>query len=333
MRIAVVGAGAIGAFVGACVARGGTETHLVARGEHLAAMRTRGVRVTGPEGDFRVDVHATDDPREIGTVDVIFLGLKAYSYAGAGRLLKPLMGPQTGVIAAQNGIPWWYFHGHGGPLDGRRLESVDPGGAVSATIPAERAIGCVVYPATELAAPGVVRHIEGNRISIGEPDRTDSERCRRVCEAMTAGGLKCRVSKDLRGEIWVKLLGNATFNPLSALTGATMAELCAFAPTRELLAEMMGEVAAVAEAVGYPPRISIERRLEGAESVGEHKTSMLQDLEAGKRLELDVLVGAVLEIGAMVGVDLPRLRAVHAATALLDRGRRNVMSTARSPAA
>jgi 2-dehydropantoate 2-reductase len=333
MRIAVVGAGAIGAFVGACVARGGTETHLVARGEHLAAMRTRGVRVTGPEGDFRVEVHATDDPREIGTVDVIFLGLKAYSYAGAGRLLKPLMGPQTGVIAAQNGIPWWYFHGHGGPLDGRRLESVDPGGAVSATIPAERAIGCVVYPATELAAPGVVRHIEGNRISIGEPDRTDSERCRRVCEAMTAGGLKCRVSKDLRGEIWVKLLGNATFNPLSALTGATMAELCAFAPTRELLAEMMGEVAAVAEAVGYPPRISIERRLEGAESVGEHKTSMLQDLEAGKRLELDVLVGAVLEIGAMVGVDLPRLRAVHAATALLDRGRRNVMSTARSPAA
>lgn len=319
MRIAVVGAGAIGAFVGACLARGGTETHLVARGEHLEAMRTGGVRVIGPAGEFQVDVHATGDAREIGIVDVVFLCLKAYSYAGAGDLLQPLMGPRTAVMAAQNGIPWWYFHGHGGPHEGRRLESVDPGGAVSATIPAERAIGCVVYPAAELVAPGVVRHIEGNRLSIGEPDRSDSERCRRVSEALTAGGLKGRVTKDLRSEIWVKLLGNATLNPLSALTGATMAELCAFAPTRALLAEMMREVAAVAEAVGCPPRISIERRLEGAEAVGDHKTSMLQDLEAGKRLELEALVEAVLEIGALVDVDLPRMRAVHAATALLGR--------------
>ncbi len=322
MRIAVVGAGAIGAFVGACLARGGAETHLVARGAHLDAMRRDGVRVVGPVGDFHVDVHATDDPREIGPVDFVFLGLKAYSYARAGELLEPLLGAQTATIAAQNGIPWWYLHGHGGPLDGRRLESVDPGGAVTATIPVERAIGCVVYPAAELAAPGVVRHIEGDRLSIGEPDRSDSERCRRVSEAMTAGGLKCRVTNDLRGEIWVKLLGNATFNPLSALTGATMAELCAFAPTRALLADMMREVAAVAEAVGYPPRISIERRLEAAEGVGDHKTSMLQDLEAGKRLELEVLVEAVLEIGALLGLDLPRLRTVHAATALLDRRRR-----------
>jgi 2-dehydropantoate 2-reductase len=322
MRVAVVGAGAIGAFVGACLARGGTKTHLVARGEHLEAMRAGGVRVVGPAGDFQVDVHATDDPRDIGPVDVVFLGLKAYSYAEAGDLLEPLLGPETAVIAAQNGVPWWYFHGHGGPFDGRRLETVDPGGAVSATIPAERAIGCVVYPATELAAPGVVRHVEGNRLSIGEPNRADSERCRRMCEAMTAGGLKCRLAKDLRAEIWVKLLGNATFNPLSALTGATMAELCAFAPTRAILADMMGEVAAVAEAVGCSLRISIERRLEAAEGVGDHKTSMLQDLEAGKRLELEVLVEAVLEIGAMVDLDLPRLRAVHAATALLDRRRR-----------
>ena len=321
MRIAVVGAGAIGAYVGACLARGGTETHLVARGAHLAAMRAGGVRVIGPADEFQVDVHATDDPRDIGHVDVVFLGLKAYSYAGAGELLAPLLGPETAVVAAQNGIPWWYFHGHGGPFDGRRVESVDPGGAVTAVIPFARAIGCVVYPATELAAPGVVRHIEGNRLSLGEPDRSDSERCRRICEAVTAGGLKCRVTKDLRGEIWVKLLGNATLNPLSALTGATMVELCAFPPTRQLLAEMMGEVAAVAEAAGYPPRISVERRLEGAEAVGEHKTSMLQDLEAGKRLELEVLVEAVLEIGALVDVDLPRLGAVHAATALLDQTR------------
>lgn len=322
MRIAVVGAGAIGAFVGACLSRGGTETHLIARGEHLEAMRTSGVRVIGRAGDFQVGVHATGDPREIGVVDVVFLALKAYSYAGAGDLLEPLMGPHTAVIAAQNGIPWWYFHGHGGPFDGRRLESVDPGGAVSAAIPAERAIGCVVYPAAELAAPGVVRHIEGNRLSLGEPDRSDSERCRRVSEAMIAGGFKSRVTKDLRSEIWVKLLGNATFNPLSAVTGATMAELCAFAPTRALLADMMAEVATVAEAVGCPPRISIERRLEGAEGVGDHRTSMLQDLEAGRPLELGVLVEAVLEIGAMMDVDLPRLRAVYAATALLDRRHR-----------
>ena len=327
MRFAVVGAGAIGAFVGACLARGGTETHLVARGPHLAAMQERGVRVTGPTGDFQVDVHATDDPRDIGPVDVVFLGLKAYSYAQAGELLEPLLGQSTAVIAAQNGIPWWYFHKHGGQFDGRRLDSVDPGGAVSAAIPADRALGCVVYPATELAAPGVVRHVEGNRLSIGEPDRSDSETCRRVCEAMTAGGLKCRVTKDLRAEIWVKLLGNATFNPLSALTGATMAQLCAFGPTRALLAEMMGEVAAVAEAVGCPPRISIERRLEAAEGVGDHKTSMLQDLEAGKRLELEVLVEAVLEIGALVGLDLPRLQSVHAATALLERRRRSVSAS------
>jgi 2-dehydropantoate 2-reductase len=325
MKVAVVGAGAIGAYVGACLARGGTETHLVARGEHLEAMRAGGVRVVSGAGDFQVDLHATDDPREIGTVDVVFLGLKAYSYAGAGPLLEPLLGPETPVIAAQNGIPWWYFYGHGGPYDGRRLESVDPGGAVTATIATERAIGCVVYPAAELAAPGVVRHIEGNRLSIGEPDRSDSERCRRVCGAMSAGGLKCRVTRDLRAEIWVKLLGNATFNPLSALTRATMADLCAFPPTRELLAEMMGEVAAVADAVGYPPRISVERRLEGAEGVGNHKTSMLQDLEAGKRLELEVLVGAVLEIGGIVGVELPRLGAVHAAAALLDPGRASTL--------
>jgi 2-dehydropantoate 2-reductase len=290
-------------------------------------MRRRGVRVLSPSGDFQVGVHATGDPREIGAVDVVFLGLKAYAYAEAGPLLDPLLGPHTSVIAAQNGIPWWYFHAHGGPFDGRRLESVDPGGAVSATIPAERAIGCVVYPATELAAPGVVRHVEGNRLSIGEPDRSESERCARVSEAMTAGGLKCRVTKNLRAEIWVKLLGNATLNPLSALTGATMAELCAFGPTRALLAETMAEVAKVAEGVGCAPRISIERRLEAAEGVGDHKTSMLQDLEAGKRLELEVLVEAVLEIGAMVDVDLPMLRCVHAATALLDRKRRGTSAT------
>ncbi len=322
MKVAVVGAGAIGAFVGACLARGGTETHLVARGPHLEAMRRDGVRVTGALGDFTVEVPATDRPDAIGPVDTVFLGLKAYAYADAGELLAPLLGPETAVVAAQNGIPWWYFQSHGGPLDGHRLESVDPGGAVSAVISPERAIGCVVYPATELAAPGVVHHIEGTRLSLGEPDRSASERCTALAEALKAGGLKARVVPDLREEIWVKLLGNATFNPLSALTGATMAQLCGFPETRALVGAMMEELLALARALGCEPRVSIERRLEGAAAVGDHKTSMLQDLEAGRRLELDVLSAAVLELGELTGVELPMVRAVHAATALLDQVRR-----------
>lgn len=242
MKVAVLGAGAIGAFVGACLARGGTETHLVARGAHLEAMRRDGVRVTGALGEFTVHVPATDRPDAIGPVDTVFLGLKAYAYADAGALLAPLLGPDTAVVAAQNGIPWWYFHGHGGPLDGHRLESVDPGGAVSAVIAPARVIGCVVYPATELAAPGIVHHIEGTRLSLGEPDRSTSERCTALAAALKAGGLKARVVRDLREEIWVKLLGNATFNPLSALTGATMAQLCAFPQTRALVGAMMQEL-------------------------------------------------------------------------------------------
>jgi 2-dehydropantoate 2-reductase len=322
VKVAVVGAGAIGAFVGACLARGGTETHLVARGPHLEAMRRDGVRVTGAIGDFSVEVPATGRPDTIGPVDVVFLGLKAYAYADAGELLAPLLGPETAVVAAQNGVPWWYFQGHGGPFDGHRLESVDPGGAVSAVIAPERVIGCVVYPAAELAAPGVVRHIEGTRLSLGEPDRSASERCTDLAQALKAGGLKARVVRELREEIWVKLMGNATFNPLSALTGATMAQLCEFPETRALAGAMMEELLELARALGCEPRVSIERRLEGASAVGDHKTSMLQDLEAGRRLELDVLSTAVLELGELTGVELPMIRAVHAATALLDQLRR-----------
>ena len=319
MKVAVVGAGAIGAFVGACLARGGTETHLLARGPHLEAMRRDGVRVTGAIGEFTVQVPATDRPDAIGPVDTVFLGLKAYAYADAGELLAPLLGPETAVVAAQNGIPWWYFHGHGGPFDGRRLESIDPGGAVSAVIAPERVIGCVVYPAAELAAPGVVHHIEGTRLSLGEPDRSTGARCTALAEALNAGGLKARVVRDLREEIWVKLMGNATFNPLSALTGATMAQLCGFPATRALAGAMMEELLALARALGCEPRVSIERRLEGAAAVGDHKTSMLQDLETGRRLELDVLSSAILELGELTGVELPMVRAVHAMTALLDQ--------------
>lgn len=317
MKVAVVGAGAIGAYVGAALHRAGADVHLIARGAHLAAMKEQGVRVLSPRGDFTARVHATDDPSAIGPVDYVFLGLKANSYATCGPLVHPLLGEETAVVAAQNGIPWWYFHGLKGPYEGRRLESVDPGGAVSAVLPPERAIGCVVYAATQLQGPGVVRHLEGTRFSIGEPDTTDSARCEEFSAAMKAGGLKCPVEADIRNDVWIKLLGNIAFNPLSALSRATMAQICRHQDTRALVATMMRETLAVAEAVGCRPDISIEKRLAGAERVGDHKTSTLQDLESGKPMELDVLLTAVVELAELTGTPVPKLCAIHAVTDLL----------------
>ncbi|MFD8567518.1 2-dehydropantoate 2-reductase [Streptomyces sp. NPDC059639] len=322
MKVAVLGAGAIGAYVGAALHRAGADVHLVARGPHLAAMRRDGVRVSSPRGDFTARVHATDDPADIGPVDHVFLGLKATSYAACGPLIEPLLHARTSVIAAQNGIPWWYFHGHGGPHDGHRLDSVDPGGAVSAVLAPERAIGCVVYAATELAAPGVVRHLEGTRFSIGEPDRTVSARSVEFSDAMRAGGLKCPVEPELRADIWIKLLGNISFNPISALVRATMRQMCRHGGTRRVIEVMMTETLEVAAALGCRPDISVERRLAGAERVGDHRTSTLQDLERGKPLELDVLLAAVVELADITGVEVPTLRTVHALSDLLAHGMR-----------
>ncbi|MCC8244568.1 2-dehydropantoate 2-reductase [Saccharothrix luteola] len=320
MKVAVLGAGAIGAYVGAALHRAGVEVHLVARGAHLEAMRRHGVRVHSPRGDFTAAPHATDDPAEIGHVDYVFLGLKAHQYAACGPLITPLLGPDTAVVAAQNGIPWWYFHGLAGhPLEGARVEAVDPGGSVSAVLDTRRAIGCVVYCSTEIEAPGVIRHVEGTRFALGEPDRTASQRCADLSEAMVAGGLKAPIEPDLRDDIWVKLMGNVAFNPLSALTRATMAEMCEHRDTRELVALMMAETIAVARAVGCHPRVSIEKRIAGAHRVGHHKTSMLQDLEAGKALETDAIIGAVVEIARLTGVAAPTLRSVYAAIDLLGR--------------
>ena len=317
MRTAVLGAGAIGAYVGAALARGGTEVHLIARGAHLEALRRDGVRVLSPRGDFEARPPATDDPSEVGPVDFVFLGLKANSYASAGPLLEPLLHDETAVVAGQNGIPWWYFHGIDGELGGRRVESVDPEGAVSRVIAPERAIGCVVYAGTELAEPGVVQHLEGTRFTIGEPDGSLSPRCLEFSRAMVAGGLKCPVEERIRDEIWVKLMGNAAFNPLSALTRATMADMCRHPPTRRLVAQMMQETLDIARAVGAQPSVSIERRLAGAERVGEHKPSTLQDLEAGKPLELAALIDAVVELADMTGIEAPCLRAIAAASGML----------------
>ncbi|MEU6092833.1 2-dehydropantoate 2-reductase [Streptomyces sp. NPDC047085] len=319
MKIAVLGAGAIGAYVGAALHRGGAEVHLVARGEHLRAMRADGVRVHSPRGDFTARPHATDDPAEIGPVDYVFLGLKAHAYPSCGPLIKPLLGEHTAVVAGQNGIPWWYFHRLAGPYEGRRVEAVDPGGATSAVLPPERAIGCVVYPATVIESPGVIKHLEGTRFSLGEPSGEISGRCAALSDALVAGGLKAPVEPNLRDDIWIKLMGNVAFNPLSALTRATMADICRHPRTRRLVAQLMEETLDIAARVGSEPDISVEKRLRGAEGVGHHKTSMLQDLEAGKPLELDALVTAVVEIADITGAEAPNLRAVHAATDLLAR--------------
>ncbi|MCX5562095.1 2-dehydropantoate 2-reductase [Streptomyces sp. NBC_00038] len=320
MKIAVLGAGAIGAYVGAALHRGGAEVHLIARGEHLKAIRAHGVRVNSPRGDFVAHPHATDDPAEIGPVDYVFLGLKAHSYPSSGSLVAPLLGDRTAVVAGQNGVPWWYFHKLAGPYEGRRIEAVDPDGATSRVLPPERAIGCVVYPATVIEAPGVIRHLEGTRFSIGEPAGGVSDRCTALSEAMVAGGLKSPVEPNLRDDIWIKLMGNVAFNPISALTRATMADICRHPPTRRLVTLLMEETLDIASRVGSTPDISIEKRLRGAEGVGHHKTSMLQDLEAGKQLELDAIVTAVVEMADISGADAPTLRAVHAATDLLARG-------------
>lgn len=317
MKVAVLGAGAIGAYVGAALHRAGTDVHLVARGEHLAAIRADGVQVTSPRGDFSARTPATDDPAEIGPVDYVFLGLKANSYATCHPLITPLLGEHTAIVAAQNGIPWWYFHGLTGPFEGRRIESVDPDGAVSRILPVERAIGCVVYCSTEIESPGRIRHMEGTRFSVGEPSGPVSARCTDFSEAMVAGGLKSPVEPDIRQEIWIKLLGNAAFNPISALSRATMAEIAGHTGTRATVRLMMEETLQIAAAVGCRPDISVDKRLAGAQRVGDHKTSMLQDLERGKPLELDVILSALVELADMTDTPAPTLRVVHAVTDLL----------------
>lgn len=318
MRIAVLGAGAIGAYAGAALHRAGADVHLIARGPHLEAMRARGVRVLSPRGDFTARPNVTGDPAEVGPVDYVLLGLKAQHYASCGPMLAPLMGPDTAVVAAQNGIPWWYFHGSGCRWEGHRVEAADPGGAVSATIPPERAIGCVVYAATEIERPGVIRHMEGTRFSIGEPDRSLSPRCTTFSEAMTAGGLKCPVENDLREDVWVKLMGNVTFNPLSALTRSTMAQICTFPETRTAAELMMRETLDVAERLGVHTSVSIERRMAGAERAGDHRTSTLHDVERGRPMELDVILRAVVELADLTGADAPTLRTVNALASLLN---------------
>ncbi len=319
MQFAVVGAGAIGAYVGATLARAGYAVTLLARGAHLAAMREHGVRVFSARGDFTAFPATTDDIGSIGPVDVVILALKAHQIVPVAKDIGRLFTPDTAVVAMQNGIPWWYFAGDAGPHAGRRISSVDPDGRIGAAIDARRVIGCVIYSSTEIVAPGVIKHIEGTRYCLGDPVRGVSERTRRVAEAFVAGGLKAPVEADIRVEIWTKLLGNAAFNPISALTRATLGEMCDDPGIAELAAGMMRESVDVAAALGITVPVSIEKRMDGARRVGAHRTSMLQDLEARKPLELDPLIGAIVELGAVAGVATPIAARVYALCKLLER--------------
>jgi 2-dehydropantoate 2-reductase len=316
MRFLIAGAGAIGGYLGACLTRAGQDVTLFARGPHLRAIEERGLAVTGAGGDFRVHPKVTGDLAQAASADVIILGVKAHSLTQLAPLVQPLIGAGTTVVSTQNGIPWWYFQGDG-RLPEQRLERVDPGGVIGAAIDPARVVGSIVYLATEIAEPGVIRHIEGNRITLGEPDGSRSPRCRAIAEALIDAGLRCPVTTRIREEIWVKLLGNVAFNPISALTRATLAGMARDPGVHDIVRCIMTEVAAVASRLGVEMPIAIDQRIAGAEKVGEHKTSMLQDLEAGRPLELEAVVGAVVELGERLGVEMPHTRTVYACARLL----------------
>ena len=317
MKFLIAGAGAIGAYIGARMAQAGFDVALFARGPHLRAMLEHGVLVRTAEGDFVAQPKITDSLEEVGPVDVVFLGVKAHGLPQLAPHLQPVLGPDTTVVSTQNGIPWWYFQGFGGEWDGLRLERVDPGGVVSSAIEARRVVGSIVYFSTEITAPGVVQHNEGNRISLGEPDGSRSDRCRQIAEALIASGLRAPISARLRHEIWVKVMGNASFNPVSALTRATLVQMARDPGVCAVIRNIMQEVEAVSHKLGMELPISIDQRIAGAEKVGEHKTSMLQDLEAGRPMELEALVGAVVELGERVGLPMSYTKTVYACTKLL----------------
>lgn len=319
MRICIYGAGAIGGCLGARLAAAGEEVSLVARGPHLRAIQERGLELRSAEGSLLTHPRATNDPAELGVQDHVIITLKAHSVPAAVPLMQPLLGPETTVVTAVNGIPWWYFHRLPGPFEGRRLESVDPGGAQWEGLGPERAIGCVVYPAAEVTGPGIVRLIEGDRFSLGEPSGERTPRVRALAEALIAAGLKAPVRSRIRDEIWIKLWGNLSFNPISALTGATLEAIAGDPGTRSVARAMMVEARDIGLKLGVRFAIDVDKRIDGAAAVGAHKTSMLQDLERGRPMEIDALVTAVQELGQIVGLPTPTIDLVLALVRLRAR--------------
>jgi len=321
MKVCVVGAGAIGGLVGVKLALAGEEVTLVDIGAHLEAIKKSGLKVIGPDGKEEVarPAKAVATVAEAGPQDLIILALKTQHIVSVAKSLGSMMGPDTCLVPVQNGLPWWYFQRHGGPYDGRRLETCDPTGEIGAAIDPQRIIGCVVYPAGEVIAPGIVKHVEGDRFPVGELDGQETDRVKRVSEVFTKAGMKSPVLNNIRSEIWLKLWGNMSFNPISALTHATLVDICQYPLTRDLAAKMMTEAQAIANKLGIEFRVPLEKRIAGAEKVGKHKTSTLQDVEHGRSLELDTIIGSVIELGKLVGVPTPHIDTVFALTKLLDK--------------
>jgi 2-dehydropantoate 2-reductase len=313
MKICIFGAGAIGGYMAVRLAQAGVDVSLVARGPHLDAMQSRGLTLIEEDGSrVTVPVTASADPADLGPQDYVIVTLKAHSVPPVVPRMAPLIGDQTTIVSGVNGVPWWYFHKIGGPLEGTRLASVDPGDAQWNGFGPDRVLGCVVYPAAEVEEPGVVRHVEGNRFSLGEPDGSRSERAVRLSDALNAAGLKAPVRPRLRDEIWVKLWGNLSFNPISALTHATLDVLCTDPGTRAVARGMMVEAQQIAETLGVKFPIDVDRRIDGGAAVGAHRTSMLQDLLAGRPMEIDALVASVQELGRLTGTPTPTIDTVLA---------------------
>ncbi len=306
--------------MGAKLALGGEDVTLVSLEPNLSAMRANGLTLVMNDGsvDVVTDLALTDDPLQAGRHDVVVLAVKAHRIESLAPSLSPLFHPHTMVVTVQNGIPWWYFQKHGGEFDGTSLRSLDPNGVCASHISAERIIGCIAYPAAANPSPGVIHHLEGDRFPVGELDGSKSKRVQSLAEAFTKSGLRSRVLEDIRAEIWLKAWGSLAFNPISALTGATLVEICRFPETRALAAAMMQEATHIAEKLGITFRHTIERRIAGAEAVGSHKTSMLQDVEAGRTLELEALVGTIVELGRLTDTPTPTIDAVYACAKLLD---------------
>jgi len=320
MRICVVGAGAIGGLMAVKFANAGNEVTVIDQGAHLAAIQKDGLKLIWEDGTEQVaKVKAVAKAADAGPQDLVVLALKAHFLEQVARDISHLLDADTMIVPVQNGIPWWYFHNHGGPHDGAALRTLDPTGDLAKHIPGDRIIGCVVYPAAAVPEPGVIKHVEGDRFPVGELDGSTSERVQRLHDLFVEAGFRSRVLDDIRSEIWLKAWGNLSFNPISALTHATLVGICQFPETRQLAADMMAEAQAIAEKLGITFRHTIEKRIAGAESVGAHKTSMLQDVEAGRSLETEALIGAILEIGEMTGTPAPSIKAVYACVKLLNR--------------
>ena len=320
MKICVVGAGAIGGYMAVRLASAGHDVAVVARGPHLSAIQAQGLRLVEAEQELVAEhLMATDRIPDVGPQDIVLLTLKAHQIEPVVADLPALFGPETVMVTLQNGVPWWYFQKLGGQYADRVVKTVDPRGVLFNSIDPDRLIGCIAYPAATISEPGVIRHIEGDRFPVGELDGRESARVRRVYDVFTEAGFRSRVLDDIRSEIWLKLWGNLTFNPISALTHSTLVDICRFSLTRQLAATMMTEAQAIGERLGATFRVSLEKRIAGAEGVGKHKTSMLQDLEAGKRLEIDGMLGAVVELAEVTEVEVPTLRVLHACMSLLNK--------------